>query len=305
MAQIGAEVHISPRARQAATAARMSLADSGSLLRADVDLVLVGVTVLDRDDRAVSGLRSSSFVVLENKVPQPIRYFSQDDMPLSVVLVLDTSGSMADKMEYARRAALEFLNASNAGDEIAVVTVASQPRVKNMFGDSLSQIRETVDYAQADGTTSLWDSVYVGMQRLRSASLSRKAMVIISDGGDNSSRFTEGSLRRMLQEADVQVYGIGFFDSFPRTQEAKRGPLWLEDVTNATGGRLLIAHDAVGATAAALKISDELRSQYVLGYYPRDSKPGGKWRNIKVQIKSDQSSKLRLYAKKGYYSSAN
>ncbi len=252
--------------------------------------------MLDHDDRSVQGLSVSNFVVLDDKTTQSIRYFSQDDSPISVVVVLDTSGSMATKMDAARHAAFDFLNTCNAGDEISVVTVADKPLLKNIFSDSLDQVRQTITFAQANGSTSLWDSVYLGVQELKTARLPRKAMVIISDGGDNASRFNETSLRHLLQEADVQVCGIGFFDSFPR---------WLDDITNATGGRLLTAHNQTEASQAATQISLELRNEYLLSYYPSSLQHDGKWRNIKVQLTDTPSSKLHLHAKKGYYSPAD
>jgi Ca-activated chloride channel family protein len=293
------EVHITPRTKNVSV--KGSNSDS-SVLRSNVNLVQVSVSVLDHDDHAVEGLQVSNFIVFDDKVPQSIRYFSQEDAPLSVVVVLDTSGSMAPKMDSARHAAIEFLNGCNVNDEISVITVASTPRLKNIFSDSMEEIRETINVAQADGTTSLWDSVYLGIQELRSARLPRKAMVIISDGGDNASRFTEASLRRLLQESSVQVYGIGFFESFPRTQEEKGGSRWLDDITNVTGGRLFTAHDDADASRAATQVSRELRNEYILSYYANYPERNGKWRNIKVKLTAAPSDKFHLYAKKGYYS---
>lgn len=272
------------------------------ILKANVNLVLVGATVVDRDDKPISGLQRSNFAILENKVPQSIRYFSEEESPLSAVLVFDTSGSMAGKIDFARSAANELLRNSNPHDEIAIVSVAEKPRVKNTFGDSLDQLQETIESAQAVGTTSLWDSVCAAIEKVRAANMPRKALVIISDGGDNASRATESAVRRVLQETDVQVYAIGIFESFPRTQEAKRGPVWLKDLTAATGGQLLIVNDHNSAVAAGSKISAELRSQYVLGYYPQLREANGKWRSLKIKVQSAEVDRLHLYARKGYYS---
>src|SRR5579872_1955322 len=294
------EVHTLSRAK------RVVVKSSGAdVLRASVNLVQISVSVLDRDDRAVTGLQVSNFTVFDDKTQQSIRYFSQEDTPLSVVVVLDASGSMEAKMNSARHAAMEFLNNCNAGDEISVITVGNGPRLKNIFNDSMDQVRETISYAQADGTTSLWDSIHLGMLELKTARLSRKAMLIISDGGDNASRFSEASLKHMLQESDAQVYAIGLFDSFPRTQEEKRGSPWLDEITNVTGGRLFTAHDEDGASRAAIQISRELRNEYVLSYYANYPERDGKWRKIKVQLTASPSTSFHLYAKKGYYSPTN
>jgi Ca-activated chloride channel homolog len=270
-------------------------------LKANVDLVLVNVTVTDSEDRFVSSLQASDFSVLDGKHPQQIRYFSSEDAPMSVAVVLDTSRSMRNNLEQARSAAMEFFRYSNPQDEFAVVTFADAPRLQADFTDSPADIEAALQPIQADGFTALWDAIYVGLTEMRKARYSKKALLVISDGGDNRSRYTQGELKAVLKEADVQVYAIDIFERYPKTPEEKSGLLALDEVTSATGGRVFLTHGADELHRAVQQISDELRAQYVLGYSLSKSARDGKWHKIKVGLNCPNSRKLRIYAKKGYY----
>jgi Ca-activated chloride channel homolog len=159
-----------------------------------------------------------------------------------------------------------------------------------------------VDTLQPDGATALWDGMYLGIKELKNSRYQRKAMVVISDGGDNHSRYTESELRSLLKEADVEVYAIGMFDRYATRLEEKKGPLQLDEVTSVTGGRVLSVHDSVELSRAVTQISHELRNQYVLGYYPSKRSRDGQWRRLKVHLVGSVSqASFRLYAKKGYY----
>jgi Ca-activated chloride channel family protein len=292
------EVHIlaSRPARQA---------EHGPTLKANVDLVLVNVTVTDSEDRLVTDLAASNFLLLDGKHSQHIRYFSSEDTPLSVVVILDTSRSMRNNLEHVRSAAMEFFKSSNPQDEFAVVTFADTPRLLADFNDSPSGIEAALQPVQADGFTALWDAIYVGLTQMRKARYGKKALLVISDGGDNRSRYTQGEIKSVLKEADVQVYAIDIFERYPKTQEERLGLLALDEVTGATGGRVFLTHDADELNRAVRQISEELRTQYVLGYSPGPSARDGKWHKIKVELNSAKSRKLRIYAKKGYYGSVD
>ncbi|MBZ5600278.1 MAG: VWA domain-containing protein [Acidobacteriia bacterium] len=296
-AQVGiSEVHVLPRAMPA------SPAPTRQTVRANVDLVLVNVTVLDHADRAVTGLEPANFAVLDNKSPQIVRYLSNVDEPISLVVVLDASASMAAKIQEARKALTELINTSNPQDDFALIVIHDQPRVALHFDDPLSEIQGTVDALQPDGFTALWDSMYLGITELENSHYQRKAMVVLSDGGDNHSRYTESDIKSLLEEAGVEVYAIGMFDRFASRPEEKIGPLQLDEVTSITGGRVFSAHDSSELSRAVTRISHELRNQYVLGYYPSNRSRDGKWRRLKVHLTGSASqTKFRLYAKKGYY----
>jgi Ca-activated chloride channel family protein len=267
--------------------------------------VLVPVTVLDSTQKLVNGLQLDNFSLVDNQAPQTIKYFSHEDTPLSLTVILDASGSMATKIEEARRAAIELLKTSNEQDEFGLVVFGDKPRIAVDFTNSSDELVKTVASVQADGFTSLWDGMYLGLLQQKKASYARRALVIISDGGDNHSRYTEDEINSVLKEADVQVYAIGVFDRFLKSSEERMGPLRLDEVTNRTGGRMLAVHDPADIQRAAREISLELRNQYVLGYRPTNRAGDGKWRKIKVQLKGTNiRSKLRLYARNGYYGPA-
>ena len=263
--------------------------------------MLVNVTVTDNRDRLISNLRVGDFSVLDDKHRQHIRYFSSEDAPISVVVVLDSSGSMRNRFEQARSAATEFFQCSNPLDEFSVITFADTPRILAGSHDSLSEIESGLSRVRPGGETALWDAVYLGLQQLRSARYPKKALLLISDGGDNHSRYSQSEIKSVLQEADVQVHAIYIFESFPRRREETSGLLALDEVASTTGGRVLLTHDASELQRAVRQISDDLRSQYVLGYLPGPSARDGKWHRIKVELNVPTSRKLRAYAKKGYY----
>ena len=296
-AQVGInDVHVLPRAMTASPAPREHV------LRTNVDLVLVPVTVVDHAGRAVTGLEPTNFAVLDDKNPQVVRYLSNVDEPISLVVVLDASASMAPKIQESRKAFTELVNTSNPQDDFGLIVVSDKPRVALHFDDSASEIQTAVEALQPDGATALWDGIYLGIKELKNSRYQRKAMVVISDGGDNHSRYTESELRSLLKEAGVEVYAIGMSDRYATRIEEKKGPLQLDEVTSVTGGRVFSAHDSVELSRAVTQISHELRNQYVLGYYTSNRSRDGKWRRLKVHLAGSASqASFRLYTKKGYY----
>jgi Ca-activated chloride channel homolog len=298
-AQVDNPVHVFP------STAPASLAPRQRVIRTDVNLVLVNVTVLDRAGRTVSGLEAANFAVLDERDPQVIRYLSSVDEPMSLVVVLDASASMASKVQKSRDAVTELFNASNPQDDFSLIIVGDEPRLALHFDDSTIDIQRIVNGLQPEGSTALWDGMYLGIEALKNSRYPKKAMVVISDGGDNHSRYTESELRSLLKEANVAVYAIGIFDPYATRLEEKRGPRQLDEVTSVTGGRVLSAHNSVDLSQAVTQISRELRNQYVLGYYPRNRGRDGKWHRLRVQLAGPPSQKsFRLYAKQGYYAPA-
>lgn len=271
-------------------------------LRADANLVLIPVTVLDSKDRVVTGLQAKDFSISENHLSQTIKCFSQEDAPVSITVVLDASGSMAPKISAERAAALELLNEANQGDEFSLIAFGTEPRIALRFSEPADDFSEVVNSIQPDGFTSLWDGVHLAIQQQKNARYARRAIVVISDGGDNHSRYTEDEIKSLLREADVQVYAIALSDRFVKTPEEKIGPLRLDEIASVTGGRAIRVHDATDVARAAREISSELRSSYVIGYYPATHSADGKWRVVKVQL-TDFSGKVsvRVNARSGYY----
>jgi len=275
---------------------------SPSSFRADANLVLVPVSVLDSRDRIVNGLQAGNFSISDNQLPQTIKYFSQEDAPISMTVVLDSSGSMATKMDQERAAALELLKDANPEDEFSLIVFGNEPRVAVPFSEPAEDVSKVVNSTQPDGYTSLWDAMYLALQQQKNSRYARKAIVVISDGGDNHSRYTEDEIKSVLQEADVQVYAIALSDRFVKTQEERLGPLRLDEITGVTGGRAIRIHDLAEVTQAARDISSELRNEYVIGYYPTTRVVDGRWRTIRVRLTGPPSRhKLHLHARNGYY----
>jgi len=268
----------------------------------EVDLVLVPVTVTDPMNRLVTGLEKDNFLLTDNSQPQTIKHFSSEDAPISLGVIFDVSGSMADKIDKSRQAVVEFFRTANPQDEFFLITFSERPEVLVDFTSSVEDIQNKLVYAIPHGRTALLDAIYLGMDRMRHAQYERKALLIISDGGDNHSRYTESEIKSEVREADVQIYAIGLFDRDFKTPEEREGPALLSDVTEATGGRTFIIDNPSELADVATKIGIELRNQYVLGYRPTNPAHDGKWRKIKVKLNPPKGlPPLHVYAKTGYY----
>lgn len=276
----------------------------GGMFRTDIDLVLVPVTVMDSLNRPKMDLHRDDFVLYEDNEVQPIKYFSAEDSPISVGILLDVSKSMTNKIDKERAAVEEFFKNCNPEDDYFVVTFNSKPRVLSDVTRSIAGIETELGLLQPSGATALLDAVYLGVDKLGKAQYHRRALVIISDGGDNSSRYKLKEIKSVVAESDVMVYAIGLFDSGPfKSFEEAMGKKWLDTMTNVTGGHTLTVENLTRLPETAAALSRELRSQYILGYEPRDKRADGKWRKIKVALaRSSEGHPLHAYNRKGYYS---
>lgn len=271
-------------------------------LKVDVDLVLVNVTITDPLNRLVTGLEKENFSLYEGREAQDIRHFSNEDAPISLGVVFDVSGSMSNKIDKAREAVVEFFKTANPQDEFFMVTFSEKPEVLADFTKSIEDIQGRLVYTIPKGRTAMLDAIYLAMNKMRDAQHNKKALLIISDGGDNRSRYTDGEIKALVKEADVQIYGIGIFDLSPGTPEELYGPRMLSDITEVTGGRTFTVDHPSELNDVATKIGIELRNQYVLGYRPKNPMKDGKWRKIKVKLLPPKGlPPLHVYAKTGYY----
>ena len=274
----------------------------GSRLHVNVNLVQVQATVTDPMNRLVTGLEKENFEVSDTSLPQTIKYFSSEDAPITIGVVFDLSGSMASKFFRARKALTEFLRTSNPQDEFFVVGFNDRPSVIVDYTSDPDDVEARMVMLKPENRTALIDAVYLGMDHLRLAKYDRKALLIISDGGDNRSRYTEGELRRIVRESDVQIYSIGIFDVYAPTTEEQEGPVLLNDICEMTGGRLFKVNDAGDLQDIAERISAELRDQYVLGYTPTEVKHDGNWRKLKVKLTPPPGlPPLTVHFRQGYY----
>ncbi len=270
--------------------------------RKDVDLVLVPVSVTDPMNRLVTGLEKENFLLSDNGQPQEIKHFSSEDAPISLGVIFDVSGSMSNKIDKSRDAVVEFFRTANPQDEFFVITFSEKPELLTDFTQNIEDIQSRLVFVQPKGRTSLLDAIYLGMTRMRKAHYEKKALLIISDGGDNHSRYTESEIKSMVRESDVQIYGIGLYDRDFKTAEEREGPELLNEVTEVTGGRTFAIGSPNELADVATKIGIELRNQYVLGYRPTNPARDGKWRKIKVKLNPPKGlPPLHVYAKTGYY----
>ena len=277
----------------------------GQSVHIDVDLALVNVTVTDPYNRLVTGLEPDNFRVFENNVEQEIQYFSSEDVPISIGVIFDFSGSMANKVGKAKEAALQFFKTANPQDEFFLVSFNDRAEVVSTFTSSVEDLQTRILSASAKGRTALLDGIYLGLSEMRTARNAKRALLIISDGGDNNSRYNERDIKRLVREADTQLYSIGIFDPFEyrsRTVEELNGPSLLTEVTELTGGRAFTVANVNELPDIATKIGSELRNQYILGYRPSNNSHDARWRKIKVKMRAPKGlPPLSIYAKTGYY----
>ncbi len=301
------DVHINPRALPAPTPAPAAMADASlqthtKPIKKDVDLVLVPVTITDPLNRLVTGLDRENFRVFEGNQAQEIKHFSSEDSPVSLGVIFDMSGSMSSKIERAREAVIEFFKTANPQDEFFLITFADQPDEVSDFTQSVEDLQNKLVFTVPKGRTALLDAIYLGVSKMRQAKYPKKALLIISDGGDNHSRYTEGEIKNLVKEADVLVYAIGIYDHYFPTEEERLGPQLLSDVSELTGGRAFTIDNPNDLADVATKIGIELRNQYVLGYRPKNPVRDGKWRKIKIKLNPPKGlPPLKVYAKTGYY----
>jgi len=281
----------------------------GKIIRADVDLALVNVTVTDPYNRLVTGLDPDNFRVFEDNVEQEIVSFSAEDVPISIGVIFDFSGSMANKVDKAREAALEFFKTANPQDEFFLVSFNERAELTSAFTNSVEDLQSRMAMTAPKGRTALLDAIYLGLSQMRGAHNAKRALLILSDGGDNHSRYNENDIKRLVREADTQLYAIGIYDPLGyrnRTPEELNGPSLLAEITELTGGRVFAVEHLNDLPDIASKIGMELRNQYVLGYRPSNHTHDARWRKIKVKLRPPKGlPPLSVYSKTGYYAPAH
>jgi Ca-activated chloride channel family protein len=274
-------------------------------IRVDSNLVLVPVTVCDPNNRPVTGLEKEHFKIFDDKVEQTVTHFSMDDEPLAVGLLFDTSGSMGNKMRKARMAASAFFNTANPEDEFFLVTFNDTPKLVVPLTSDASSIQTQLTFTQARGRTALLDALMLAMHEMKRSTKNRKALLIVSDGGDNCSRYTETEVRNRVRESDVLIYAIGIFEPYGtrgRSPEELAGPGLLSDMAEQTGGRQFPVDDLSELPDIAAKIGIELRNRYVLGYSPTDQQRDGRYHHVQVKLAPPRGlPPLRAFWRLGYY----
>ena len=278
-------------------------------IRTDVKLVLVPVTVTDPLNRFVTGLDQDAFEVYEDKIKQKIVSFGSDDAPLSIGIVFDTSASMGNKLERSRLSVAEFFKTANPEDEAFLVEFNDRPQLVVPLTHNLEDIQNRLTFTQSKGRTALLDGIYLAISTMKKARNPRKALIVISDGGDNNSRYTATEVKNLVKEADVQIYGIGIYESGAnrgRTPEELSGPEMLRDLSEPTGGRHFVVENLAELPDVAAKIGIELRNQYVVGYSPSNQVRDGKYRKIQIKLIQPRGlPTLHAFWRTGYFAPSN
>jgi VWFA-related protein len=300
----GSGITIEPRSRS--TPGVAGEADRlGPNIRIDANLVLIPVLVTDRNDRLITGLEKEHFKVFEDKVEQVITQFAAEDAPVSIGLLIDCSGSMGPKLARSRAAVAEFLRTANAEDEFLLVTFNDHAELVTSFTNRIEEIQNRMMYMESRGRTALLDAIYLALHEMKNGKHARKALLIISDGGDNSSRYSYRQVRNYIREADVQIYSIGILEppsTRGRSPEELAGPTLLEEIAQQTGGRLYEVDDLSQLQDIASKIGAALRNEYLLGYTPAEGKHDGKYHKISVKLDPPRGlPSLRATFRSGYY----
>ena len=274
-------------------------------IQVDVNMVLLDVTVTDASGRVVTGLDRSNFRVFDDRVEQQIVSFSTEDAPISVGMVFDSSRSMEAKLQQSRQAALQFVKTANPQDEFNLISFNERVNQVSGFTSKFDDLQARLLFVKAEGRTALIDAIYFELAEMRKASTSRKALLVISDGGDNHSRYTARDVKQAVKEADVEIYAVGIFEPLElrtRTPEEAEGPDLLAELSEISGGRMFSVEDPAELPDIMEKISFQLRNQYLIGYRPSNLVRDGRWRRLKVKLAPPKGlPPLQLYTRTGYY----
>ena len=212
---------------------------------------------------------------------------------------------MSNKIDKSRQAAIQSFKTANPQDEFFMVSFNERAELVSTFTNSIEDLQARMMYMGAKGRTALLDAIYLGLSQMRGAQHGKRALLIISDGGDNHSRYSESDVKRLVKESDCQLYAIGIFDPIGyrnRTPEELNGPSLLSEITEITGGRVFAVENLNQLPDIAAKIGMELRNQYVLGYQPSNKAHDSRWRKIKIKLRAPKGlPPLNVYAKTGYY----
>jgi len=272
-------------------------------LKVDVDLVLVNATVTDSLNRYVSGLETEHFQIWEDKVEQKVSYFNAEDVPVSIGVIFDVSGSMKDKISTAREAAATFLKTGNPEDEYFLVNFANRPEVAADFTTDVTKLQNKLILTPAKGMTAMYDSVYLGLEKLREGGNPKKALLLITDGEDNRSRYTFQNVKEFVKEQDVQIYAIGIVDEWnSQLSSGHTGRSIIEELAETTGGRGFFPDSVDELEDICTKIAVELKNQYVIGEHSTNESKDGKRRKLRVTVNPPEGNQhLNVRAKPGYY----
>jgi Ca-activated chloride channel family protein len=274
----------------------------------NTDLVTMNVTVTDLYGRFVSGLKQNAFTILDENSEQKIEFFSDEDAPVSVGIIFDVSGSMnGEKIQKARQALSKFIGTSHPMDEYFLIAFNKRAQLLLDRTRNGEAVLDKLQLVQPKDNTALYDAVYLGTEKVTTGAHQKRALIIISDGQDNNSRYTFSDVRRELKESDVSVYAIGILGGGDASSsEGVTGQSYLEELAGVTGGRAFFPQTNIEMDEIFERIALELRHQYSIGYRPANFNNDGKWRKLKVKVKPPRGlPRLFVRTKEGYYAVTN
>jgi Ca-activated chloride channel family protein len=289
--------------KPAQTPVRTGDDQQGPVIKERTEIVTLTVTVTDPYNRLVTGLDKQHFEVFEDKVKQSIDFFTDDDVPVSLGIVFDVSGSMKGKLDRARDALRAFIQTSHDDDDFFLVGFNQRANLLAEFSDGNTLVSK-LTLVDPKGQTALYDAAYLGIEKVRQGRHNKRSLLLISDGQDNSSRYTYGELRKLLKEADVQIYCIGIVEMGGTAGSALdlQGQSILEEISQVTGGKAFFPRSSAELEDATTRIALELRHQYSIAYTPTNVKRDGKWHKIKVDVNPPRGlPRLTVRTKEGYY----
>lgn len=292
----------------AQTPQRTPPAGDDDVIKIPTDLVTLTLTVTDQYGRYVSGLNKNAFTVIDNNQEQEITFFSDTDAPISIGILFDVSGSMnGEKIQRARKALERFINTSHPMDEYFLIAFNTRAQLLLDRTRDGEAVLNKLTLVQPKQNTALYDACYLGIERVTRGSHQKKALLIISDGQDNSSRYTFGEVRRLMKEADVTVYAVGIIDGSDSSSALGiQGQSFLDELAGVTGGKSFYPQTNVEMDEIFERIALELRHQYSIGYTPKDFTLDGKWRKVKVRVKPPRGlPRLIVRSREGYYATPN
>ena len=273
-------------------------------LKVDVDLRLLHVTVFDWKDRLVKGLKQENFLVYEDKIQQEISLFKVEDIPVSLGLVIDNSGSMRTKRNRVNRAALTFARTCNPEDEFFLINFNDQVYLDQEFTQNIDDLTDALDYIDSRGGTALYDAIYLSLEHIREGREEKKSILVITDGQDRNSRYRFESVLELARESYASIYLIGLFDKLSElTRKERKAAKLLKQLSEETGGKYFFPESVDEVHAICTEVAHEIRNQYTLGYKPTNLSRDGTWRDVTVKISGSPKGKKRWIArtKRGYY----
>jgi VWFA-related protein len=273
-------------------------------LRVDASLVLIPAQVTTREGAPIADLKRGDFRIFEDGSEQQITYFGADDAPISIGLLFDSSGSMRNKMRSSAQAAAAFFRTANADDEFFLIKFDERPRLAVPFTTDTDLLSREINHARPFGRTALFDAIQMALGVMKNARHERKALVIVSDGGDNRSRQTFTAIKSAMLEADVQLYAMGIFDPegvTPGSPEESKGPELLDQLAELTGGRDFPVVNLANLPDVSTRIGQLLRNRYLLGYNPSNAARDGRYRGVKLDVVAPVAAATRVQYRKGYY----